>query len=332
MKHITRYLSLFLTFAAIICLASCGGAEKKTAADKKTAAHVGEYDVSEALYSYFTKNYEAQYTGGTEVTDEGEREALDKKIAEDAEASVKKLYALYAAAAEHGIVPGEVTASAVEAYIAQFRAENALGDDDAFTAALEERHMSYEVFRTLAEKQALETELYEKLCGDGTVKNTAEAVRSAAEGGELIRVRHILIRFDDGELNYRSIINPELLKETSSYKKAEEAARRLSEGADFDSLIGEYGNDISLFGNGDGHYIAIGNKEIPYEKAAFSLAEGEISGIVETSEGFCIIKRLPTEEEYLEKNSEALIKEYTEGQFNIIIENKADALTFEYVK
>lgn len=331
MKNILRIISFLLIFILSLSFISCGDITDKTEEDEVVKARIGDYEAPLSLYNYFSTQYEKQYTGGKTVTDPTERQLLDEKIKADCADSMCSFFAPYSLAKSYGITPeSESIKAATGAYIEQFRAENSLSDDETFLKALEAEGMTYEVFRLLGEKQMIENELYTLLCQSNEIITDEAEVKELFTSGELIRVKHILIGWGEGEMTYKSIIDPTLLKSSDSFKKAEEAMLKLEGGAEFESLIDEYGTDFTLFSNPDGHYIVKGNRELEYERAAFALKAGEHSGVVETSEGFCIIKRLELEESYVDANIKALITSYTEGQFNIKLEDAASALKCEF--
>ncbi len=68
---------------------------------------------------------------------------------------------------------------------------------------------------------------------------------------------------------------------------------RAKNGADFDSLIKEFGQDTGMAENPNGYVFTKGEMVQEFETATFMLNEGEISGIVESGYGFHIIKKLP---------------------------------------
>lgn len=326
-RNLLKIISLVCVL--VLAFASCAVDSVKSS-DRKIVAEVGEYQVSEALYNYFVFGFRNQYTGGSEVAKEDE-EALSAKIKEDTKSSLINFFAVYEIAKEYGITPdSEDVISAANAYVEQFRLENSLTDDGDFKKVLKANDMTYSVFKKTQEKTAIEHILYEKLCENGTIVTDENDLLGTLTSGGVIRVTHILIPFSEGEITYKTIITEGAAKETEAYAKAVSAMAELESGVSFDTLISKYGQDVSLFNNPDGHYISKGNKELSYEEAAFSLSVNETSDIVETSKGFCIIKRLESDPMYIHMHIEELATSYAEGQFNIMAEEAASHLTFSY--
>ena len=73
---------------------------------------------------------------------------------------------------------------------------------------------------------------------------------------------------------------------------------------------------------GNGYYFAKGEMESAYEEAAFALDEYGASGVVETSEGYYVIMRMPKDETYIEDHFQ-LLKEKT---YFIKLNDMVDAL------
>jgi peptidyl-prolyl cis-trans isomerase SurA len=77
----------------------------------------------------------------------------------------------------------------------------------------------------------------------------------------------------------------------SARAKAEEALLKLRGGANFETIVGQYSDDPSTKERGgDLGWFRSGTMVREFDNAAFSLRPGEISGIVETTFGFHIIK------------------------------------------
>ncbi|GAB4318269.1 MAG: hypothetical protein Kow0059_11650 [Candidatus Sumerlaeia bacterium] len=94
------------------------------------------------------------------------------------------------------------------------------------------------------------------------------------------RVRHILLLTtglgEDEKIRKRN--------------RAQEALRRLREGADFAAVAAEFSDDPSAQNGGDYGWIKAGAADPLVEKAVFSLQPGQISDIVESPYGFHIFK------------------------------------------
>lgn len=74
---------------------------------------------------------------------------------------------------------------------------------------------------------------------------------------------------------------------------AEEILKKAKDGADFDALVEEFGEDPGQ--TEAGYTFGPGAMMPEFEKASFALGLNEISDIVETSYGYHIIKRIPGE-------------------------------------
>ncbi len=99
------------------------------------------------------------------------------------------------------------------------------------------------------------------------------------------KAKHILIKTlgDDNEK-----LPEDKLKEAKA--KAEKIVADLKKGADFDKLMNEFSEDPGLATNPDGYTFGKGEMVPEFEKTAFELEKGKVSGIVETQFGYHIIK------------------------------------------
>ena len=113
-------------------------------------------------------------------------------------------------------------------------------------------------FRWIIETSLLQEKLEEALVAD------------APTTGEQVRARHILVE---------------------TREEAEQVLARLAAGENFDTLAAELSTDESnREQGGDLGWFARGMMVAPFEEAAFALQPGEVSGVVETTFGFHIIR------------------------------------------
>ena len=309
-------------------LVSCGNPASRTKEDAEVVMKVGEYNVTRDLYNYFYSGYNSQYVGESETVAKEDTAALEEKIKAETESSLKKFFAVYSLSAEYGIsAENKDIVAAKELAEEEFIVNNCSGSEDELYALLKESGMTYEVFLMLMEHSALENALYDEMI----YKNTIDAEALAGDGespdfGENIaRVKHVLVKY---EPSYKNVISDSAEGVLSAKNTADKAYAEAAGGADFDDIITKYGEDVTMGGT-EGIYVFKGNQDLAYEKAAFALSEGEISEPVATAEGYVVIQRLPLDESYLKANFSTLITSCTEGQFNILVEQRAEMLEIQ---
>lgn len=139
------------------------------------------------------------------------------------------------------------------------------------------------------------SELYDYFYGkDGVAEDKAQIhddALTAMKDGDYVHAKHILIAFpDDIEKDENGNI-PESAK-AETLAKAKEVLEKVNNGEDFDALIKEYGEDPGMKSQPDGYYFTKGRMVQEFEDAAYALEIGATTGLVETSYGYHIIKRL----------------------------------------
>jgi peptidyl-prolyl cis-trans isomerase D len=98
---------------------------------------------------------------------------------------------------------------------------------------------------------------------------------------EEVRARHILFKVPADATEEQK---------TEIRKRAGEVLERAKAGEDFAALAREYSQDATAAEGGDLGFFARGVMSAPFDEAAFQLAPGDISGLVETPAGLEIIK------------------------------------------
>ncbi len=137
---------------------------------------------------------------------------------------------------------------------------------------------------------------------------------------EMVKVRHILIRVD------KSASDEEKKK---AREKAEDVLKKINAGADFAKLAADFSDDPGSKGKGgELGFFGRGKMVKPFEDAAFSLKPGEVSGVVETTFGFHIIKveekkeaGVESFEAAKEKVRQKLLDEVTRERTKDVLEN-----------
>ena len=149
-------------------------------------------------------------------------------------------------------------------------------------------------------KEDIEKELEKELIATKYIGEASKVTEKEAENyynknkDEFLKVRasHILIKNKDDEGNNVSDEQKKKNKE-----EAEKILKQAKEGVDFAQLAKEYSQDSSSENGGDLDFFSKGQMVEPFEKAAFSLKNGEIySDVVESDYGYHIIKK--TDEKY----------------------------------
>jgi len=112
-----------------------------------------------------------------------------------------------------------------------------------------------------------------------------------------VRARHILIKVGDDA-------TPE--QKAAALERAKKARQRALDGEDFAALATELSEGPSASRGGDLGFFSDKQMVAPFSEAAFALAPGEISDVVETSFGYHVIK--------LEERREATTKTLDEAR------------------
>jgi peptidyl-prolyl cis-trans isomerase C len=105
---------------------------------------------------------------------------------------------------------------------------------------------------------------------------------------EQVKASHILIKVDP---------KADEAQRAQARKKIEEVQQRVKKGEDFAALAKEFSQCPSSAQGGDLGYFGRGQMAKPFEDAAFAMAPGEVSNIVETNFGFHIIKTVDKKSE-----------------------------------
>ncbi len=312
------FLRVALLTLALLLLVGCGGVKPiaPTEDDLRVVMQASGYDVCYDEVRYYAINLKrqmAEYHGSDIWADAKTAEPYMEELRTGIEDMSRYNAAVLSLCAEYGIsitepMIEEAIADEVEALVEE------LGGMKEYKAALDEYAMTDRLFRYMTGITLCETELYNVLLTLDILDRSDEGARAFFASEDFIRTVHIYISNDTGE------------SVDENRAEAESVLKQLKDGADFDKMIGSHSEDFFMTTK-DGYYFARGEMSAEYENAAFALAENAFSDVIETADGFYIIRRLPKEESYITANFETLKTRYLSATFYRIIEERRDEIT-----
>lgn len=249
------------------------------------------------VYLTNTKNQYENTFGGEIWNASYNGETLEGNIKETVLARMARIKALNLLAAEYGIELDQGEKS---------KAAQAAQEYNASLNDAERRAMSVneELLCRMYEEYALSEKVYQYLIADINPEISDDEART-------ITVQHILVK------TYSLNENGERVEYTAqakskAYQRADEALKRARDGDEFASLISEYSEDAN-----SSYSFIKGSMDPAFEEAAFKLGTGEISGIVETSHGYDIIKCISTfDRDETDRNKVEIVEQRRREVFN----------------
>ena len=307
-----RVTVIALALALVVtALASCGGAGAFSD-DERTVMTLSDYKVTYDEYRYFYYNCMLDMGEDFDYRDDSQMETLKKNV----ESALRKRYAIKQLCEKYKRTLSKAEKKEMDAFIEEYITD--LGGKDKYKQALRERRMTGDVFR---DQYAL-TYYYDVKLRDllfTGYDNVIPVDDKTVKQDVLDNFYHytqIFIPFNSGS-NY---------VENQAY--AEEALGKLKAGESFDEVAAKYSQWTVDFRVGV--YSTYGEKLEMIEKTALELEEGQFSDVIFTSEGHHIIKRLPLEEEYIDKNLDTLLTVSATRRYNEMLDKVASELTVEY--
>jgi len=167
-------------------------------------------------------------------------------------------------------------------------------NEDEFKKALQkmdfsEPYLKTQIKRDLTIKKFIDKKFFEKVVvSEDETKGYYDSHPNAFKQTEQVKASHILIKVDP---------QADESKKAEAHRKIEEIQKKIQKGEDFSTLAKEFSQCPSSAQGGDLGYFERGQMVKPFDEAAFALAPGEISGIVETKFGYHIIKTTDKKEE-----------------------------------
>lgn len=197
---------------------------------------------------------------------------------------------------------------------------NMYGGENGFAAALEMQGLTEEMYDSSLVLSSYARALNNHYFGVGGVLVPSDAELQKYFSDNYIQAKHILIRIVDDA--YQPL-PAEQVKEKKAL--AEEVLAKVQAGEDFDQLIAQYGEDPGMASSPKGYIFTEGEMVDAFYTGAKALADGEISGLVESDYGYHIIKREPLDLSQLDAYRDTLVAGAAGKDFNGLIQEWAGA-------
>lgn len=294
MKRYIKLISVFCALAVIL------GVFTGCVINTNPAITVDGTDFSKDEYGYYMATQASmmiQEAGvnaedATAVDDFLNSEKDGKKnidaIREKTNEHVSKFLVQYNKAKELGVTLSDEEKAQIQTELDTIKQN--IGGEAEYKKRLEIFCTTPEAFASIYEKEAIVSKLSSKLVENGTITVSDEDAEKYVKD-EYIKAQHILFMIQDPQTGtYYDAATVELKRQ-----QAQETLDRINNGEDFYTLMHELSEDTGLETYPDGYEFSKGQMVPQFEEAAYALEENKVSGIVETSYGFHIIKRMPFE-------------------------------------
>jgi peptidyl-prolyl cis-trans isomerase C len=257
LRHTRSPRAAALLLALTLVLTACGG----SASTSDVAARVGDVDITTAEVD---ESFARRTAGASEAPDASDADDEEKA---GVLTTLIRSEILRQAAEERDIeITDEDIAEQRELVIEQ------VGGEEAFDQAIEQANLSEEELEAELRVQAIQNKIVSQLAEDVQEGDVREAFENDPQSrfGEKVAVRHIL---------------------TEQRAEARDAIERIESGEEFADVAADVSIDTGSAQNGgDLGEVARGQTVPPFEEAAFSAAEGELVGPVESEFGFHVLE------------------------------------------
>lgn len=326
-KRISIALALLICLTSI--LSSCGVKPiKSTEEEAAVVGTIGKYDVKYEELRYLVLNYKKDMAlkyGEDIWTDPAKAESYRSELWDQVSRQIVSDYYAVQAMADYYYVGGGAEAMMNEEAIlnaVQEKVEEAVdecGSVRKYKKMLSEQYLTDSLFRFYIAAETCATELFFILAQDlGEIESDNEYIKDYMHSDGFIRTNHIFLKGVSAEnralaeqlySEIKSSSNPEMELIMLKGRYCADYTMTTIHGKYFARYTSDYGDD--------------------YELAAFDLRENELSGIVESYDGYYIIIRLPVEEDYLTANFDDFKDDIMGSEFNKRLAEYKEDLKFE---
>jgi len=285
----------------------------------KTIATIGDYKLDTNMFEYLVQNVAYMYESqGITITGMLDQEIMEgttgaQFLKDQALEYAKQNAAIEKLAKDNGI---SMTAEDKESLKTQKEAQvEQMGGRKAYMDSIEEAGLTEEAIDSYNELMFLADKITTALfSGDGAYAPDEAKIKEDLIAN-YFRIKHILVIAEEGSEDFAE-------KKAS----AEAILARVNAGEDFDALITEVGEDPGMQSMTEGYvfnkdgtmYDNSGTMNTEFTTASVALEVGQTSGIVQSPNGFHIIKRYPFDDAYVTEH----LAEYTSSYSATEMQNK----------
>ncbi len=305
-------LCILVSSILLCCFAGCSS---KKPQDSRTVLTVDGRKITYDEFRYIYLNTKADLDNGDSSVWENNPD-LTKQLNADVIETLKKNAAVRKMAKKYKVSLTDEEKKEVKDEIEAFKAS--CTDDQEYNQTLNEAYLSEYAFEEMKMLSKLWSKLYDYVTSEANCVIVADD-RTLTDDIQknFYCATQILIKNDKGD------------SDEENRALADTVLKQAKEGADFDSLIREYGEDPGLSDNPNGYYFTNGELLSYFEDTAKALEINAISEVIPCVYGYSIIKRLPLDDAYIKKHLEELRKSYIARTFNEMLQEYTDQITYQ---
>ncbi len=291
--------------------------------DIKVVATCGGYNVYYEELRYVTLQYRAQMAAryGADIWDDPSTAAehlpeLTRRVTEILTVNP----AILALSEAYDIDPND---DAIQEAVQELIDEtvDGAGGRKAYIEMLSQVNMTDHFLRYNLATDMCETELVYLLIDLGLViRSEKDFLPYVLDDNNFCATLQIHIGYDEGETREENLAVAEMV--LGMIESGEKTFREM--------IGSKYNDDVGSAGIP--YYFTYGEYEQAYEDAAFALAIGERSGIIECDSGFYIIERQALSEAHIMANLTELLQQYQYAEIEALIAEERKGMTLEWTE
>ena len=313
--------------ASAVALSLFAGCQQKTSpylvVDGKEVAvpyvlKIGDEKISMEEYRYYYLNTKAQAEMymGSDIWETVPEMADNLKAT--SESMIRQSRAIRKLAADNNVSLDDEDQKTIDERLASNK--ESAGGEEGYQEALTSMYLTEPLLREFIGDDILLTKTEEALYGPGGSEEITDQDVTDYILGNYVRAKHVLINKSE---------TGDAAENAAAKQKAQNVLAQAKNGADFDELIKQYGQDPGTEVYPDGYVFTKGEMVEEFETAAFELAENGLRHVVENTYGYHVLLRLPITDEYIAENKDTYRQSMMDEKITPLLEEAYDSLTVE---